>query len=123
MGGLSAQLDLDLRRGAPRGALDRAVMKGHRGQPVAAGWCKLGAAYPAGTGGYGWQAAPTKPGRVSTVRWSGSGKRDGKVYVRNQRSNASQENPPARIWQMWAGQQRAPGGLGRRGTPWPVSVV
>jgi hypothetical protein len=40
-----------------------------------------------------WQAAPTTPGRPSTVRWGGSGKRDGKVYVRNQRLNASQEKP------------------------------
>jgi hypothetical protein len=30
---------------------------------------------------------------ASTVRWSGSGKHDGKVYVRNQRLNASQVNP------------------------------
>ena len=30
---------------------------------------------------------------VSTVRWSGSGKQDGTVYVRNQRLNASQVNP------------------------------
>ena len=36
------------------------------------------------------EAALTTPGRASTVRWCGSGKRDGKVYVRNQRLNASQ---------------------------------
>ena len=30
-------------------------------------------------------AALTTPGRAGTARWSGSGKRDGKVYVRNQR--------------------------------------
>jgi hypothetical protein len=30
-------------------------------------------------------AAPTKPGRVSTARWRGSGERDGEEYVRNQR--------------------------------------
>ncbi len=40
----------------------------------------------------GWTAALTKPGQASTARWSGSGKRDGKAYVRNQRLNASQEN-------------------------------
>jgi hypothetical protein len=83
-------------------------MKGHRGQPVAAGWRKLGAAYPVETGGYGWQAAPTTTGRASTARWSGSGKQDGKVYERNQCLNAPQENPPAQTWQIWAGQQRAP---------------
>ncbi len=38
------------------------------------------------------EAALTTPGRVSTVRWFGLGKRDGKVYVRNQRLNASQAN-------------------------------
>jgi hypothetical protein len=37
------------------------------------------------------EAALTTPGRASTVRWCGSGKRDGKVYVRNQRLNASQD--------------------------------
>jgi hypothetical protein len=30
-------------------------------------------------------AAPTKPGRVSTARWRGSGERDGEEYARNQR--------------------------------------
>jgi hypothetical protein len=30
-------------------------------------------------------AALTKPGRASTARWSGSGKRDGEEYVRNRR--------------------------------------
>jgi hypothetical protein len=30
-------------------------------------------------------AAPTKPGRVSTARWRGSGERDGVEYARNQR--------------------------------------
>jgi hypothetical protein len=37
------------------------------------------------------EAALTTPGRANTVRWCGSGKRDGKVYVRNQRLNASQD--------------------------------
>ena len=86
----------------------RAVVRDHRGGPVAAGPCKLGAAYPVETDGHGWQAAPTTTERASTVRWSGSGKQDGKVYERNQRLNAPQENPPARTWQIWAGQQRAP---------------
>jgi len=38
------------------------------------------------------EAAPTTTGRASTARWSGPGKQDGKVYVRNQRLNASQAN-------------------------------
>jgi hypothetical protein len=65
-------------------------MKGHRLRLVAASRLKLGAAYPVGTDGYGWQAAPTTTGRASTARWSGPGKQDGKVYVRNQRLNAPQ---------------------------------
>ena len=37
------------------------------------------------------EAALTTTERASTVRWCGSGKQDGKVYVRNQRLNASQD--------------------------------
>ena len=37
------------------------------------------------------EAALTTTGRASTVRWCGSGEQDGKVYVRNQRLNASQD--------------------------------
>ena len=37
------------------------------------------------------EAALTTTGRASTVRWSGSGKQDGKAYVRNQRLNAPQD--------------------------------
>ena len=37
------------------------------------------------------EAALTTTERASTARWSGSGKRDGKAYVRNQRLNAPQE--------------------------------
>src|SRR3954449_8017885 len=38
------------------------------------------------------EAALTTTGRASTVRWPGSGKRDGEAYVRNQRLNAPQES-------------------------------
>jgi hypothetical protein len=107
---------------APRGAVNRAVMKGHRPRLVAASCVKLGAAYPVETDGYGWQAAPTTTERASTVRWSGSGKRDGKVYVRNQRPNASQEQTTSsNLTDLgWAAARiRA---LARR-TPWLVNVV
>lgn len=98
-------------------------MKGHRPWLVAASRVKLGAAYPVETDGYGWQAAPTTTGRVSTVRWSGSGKRDGKVYVRNQRLNAPQENPPARNLADlgWAAAHTRI--MVVRGTSGPISVV
>jgi len=36
------------------------------------------------------EAALTTTGRTSTVRWFGSGKQDGKAYVRNQRLKAPQ---------------------------------
>jgi hypothetical protein len=36
------------------------------------------------------RAALTKPGRVSTARWCGSGERGEKVYARNQRHYVSQ---------------------------------
>jgi hypothetical protein len=102
--------------------MNRAVMKGHRGRPVAAGWYELGAAYPVETDGYGWQAASTTTGRASTVRWSGSGKRDGKVYERNQRLNASQERTTSSNLTDpgWAAARiRA----SVRRTPWLVNVA
>jgi hypothetical protein len=97
-------------------------MKGHRGEPVAAGSCKLGAAYPVETDGHGWQAAPTTTERASTVRWPGSGKRDGKVYVRNQRPNASQEQTTSsNLADLgWAAARTR--ALARR-TPWLVNVA
>ena len=69
---------------APRGAHE--PCGDERTPPPArrSGLVKLGAARSQGCGG-GWQAAPTTPERASTVRWSGPGKQDGKVYVRNQR--------------------------------------
>ena len=36
-------------------------------------------------------SSPDNAGRASTARWPGSGKRDGKAYVRNQRLNAPQD--------------------------------
>lgn len=39
------------------------------------------------------RAALTTTGRIGTARRSGSGKRDEKVYVRNQRSKTSQASP------------------------------
>ncbi len=73
-------------------------------------------------GGEAWEAALTTTGRASTARWSGSGKQDGKAYVRNQRLNAPQDT-----------QRLEPGGSGPqssahphdvvRGTPWPVEVA
>jgi hypothetical protein len=50
-------------------------------------------------------AALTTPGRVGTARRPGSGKRDEKVYERNQ-CQSSVSLPPARTWWMRAGLQR-----------------
>jgi hypothetical protein len=49
---------------------------------------EAGAADPGGAGEAG--AALTKPGRASTVRWCGSGERDGEEYARNRRCYVSQ---------------------------------
>lgn len=69
----------------------------------------------------GWQAAPTKPGRASTVRWPGSGKQDGKVYARSQRRNAPQANPTSsNLTDLgWAAARTRT----VRGTPAPVNVA
>jgi hypothetical protein len=101
--------------------LNPAVMKGHRRALVAASASKLRAARPGGRRG-GWTAALTTTGRISTARWSGSGKRNGKAYVRNQRLNAPQET-----------QRLEPGGSGPQssahlhgyvqGTPRPGEVA
>lgn len=61
----------------------RAGMKGPRLRSVAADRMKLGAAAFRGRGMW-WEAAPTKPGRAGTARRCGFGKRDEKLYVRNQ---------------------------------------
>lgn len=98
-------------------------MKGHRLRLVAASRVKLGAAYPVETDGYGWQAAPTTTGRASTVRWSGSGKQDGKVYERNQRPNASQEQTTSsNLADLGWAAARTRAWLAR-GTPGLVNVV
>ena len=52
-------------------------------------------------------AAPTTPGRAGTARQLGPGKRDGKVYVRNQWWNPLKRQEPARTWWMGAGRQQA----------------
>ena len=52
---------------------NRAVVKGHRFVLVAAGTLKLRAAWTLRNGGFGWTAALTKTGRISTARWFGSG--------------------------------------------------
>ena len=102
--------------------LDCAVVKGHRLWLVAAGRKKLGAARSRGREG-GRQAAPTKPGRASTVRWSGSGKRDRKVYVRNQRLNAPQEIHQLEPDGSGLGSSAHLHGDAVGGTPWSVSVA
>jgi hypothetical protein len=45
-------------------------------------------------------SSPDSDGTGSTVRWSGSGERDGKAYERNQRLNVSQEHPPGQTWRI-----------------------
>jgi hypothetical protein len=61
----------------------RAGMEGPRRRPVAAGWLKLGVA-DFWRRRRRWEAAPTTPGRAGTARRCGFGKRDEKLYARNQ---------------------------------------
>jgi hypothetical protein len=62
-------------------------------------------------------AAPTKPGRVSTARWRGSGERGGKEYARNQRDYVPQRLTGSNLADM--GRKRcAPGGLDREDPGW-----
>ena len=89
---------------------NRAVVKGHRFVSVAAGMLKLRAAWTLWNGGLGWEAALTTTGRISTARWSGSGKQDRKAYVRNQRPKAPQDS-----------QRLEPGGSGPRNNAHPHS--
>lgn len=68
------------------------------------------------------EAAPTTTGRISTARWSGSGKQDGKVYVRNQRLNASQESHRLKSGGSGPGSSAHPH-TNVRGTPQSVDVA
>ena len=74
---------------------NRVVVKGHDHRCVAAHRLKLRAARTQGHG-RGWQAALTKPGQVSTVRWPRvrRARREGVTTV-NQHMNAPQDEPPA----------------------------
>jgi hypothetical protein len=70
------------------------------------------------------ESSPDNDGLVGTARRPGPGKPDGKVYVRNQRSNASQFDPPARTWRIWAGQRHNSVAIRSAiGTPRPVDIA
>ena len=109
--------------GAPRGALE--PCDGERSPPSACRSRLNGAegSLIRGTS-VRVEAALTTTGRASTVRWRGSGKRDGKVYARNQRRKAPQaqttsSNLTDKGWvathTRWAGQSgNSWVGLGRR---------
>jgi hypothetical protein len=98
---------------------NRMVVRDHHRLAVAAVGLKLRAARSGRRRG-GWQAALTTTGLVGTARRPGPGKRDRKVYVRNQRSNAPQCIHRPETWRIWAGQRHnsavfrtAAGTLGR----------
>jgi hypothetical protein len=97
-------MQLDVRHEA---LLNRMEVKDHHRLAVAAAGQKLRAVRTGRRRG-GRKAALTTTGQVGTARRPGSGKRDRKVYVRNQRSNAPQCN-----------HQLQPGGSGLgSGIPW-----
>jgi hypothetical protein len=70
------------------------------------------------------EAALTTTGRIGTARRSGSGKRDGKVYVRNQRLNAPQDETTSSnlVDQGWVAA-RTGRASARRGTSWSGDVA
>jgi hypothetical protein len=86
---------------APRGALNRAGWKA----PLVARrsvWPKAEGSRPLEARGR-WQAALTTPGRPGTARQLVPGKRDGKVYARNQCHKASQHETGSNLVDMGRG--------------------
>jgi len=83
---------------------DRAGVKGLRRRAVAAAWLKLRAAEPGGAGKAG--AALTTTGRAGTARRRGSGKRDEKVYERNQRLKPRKRSTGSNLADMGRGAVR-----------------
>ena len=69
-----------------------------------------------------WQAALTTTGLAGTARRLGPGKRDGKVYVRNQRVTAP-HCIPLETWRICAGRRHNPAAGASppfRGAGWPT---
>jgi hypothetical protein len=79
------------------------------------GTAEAGGSWVRRVGRVWWRAAPTTTGRTGTTGRCGSGKRDGKVDARSQRSHAPQEQPPAQTRWIWAGSRRAPAPSSRGG--------
>jgi hypothetical protein len=87
---------------------NRAVMKGHRGQFVAANWNKLGAAYPSERAE--WVASSPDndgTGQYCQMAWVRLARREG-VREKPAAERLSSEFHQLQIWRIWAGQQRAP---------------
>lgn len=103
--------------------LNPAVMKGHRLRLVAASLKKQRQARVGGRR-QGWEAALSTTERASTVRWSGSGKQDGKAYVRNQRPNSPQEihRPKPDGWRLGS-SAHLHSEPAVQATPRPIDVV
>lgn len=103
--------------------LNPAVMKGHRLRLVAASRKKQRAARVGGRRRR-WKAALSTTEQTSTVRGSGSGKQDGKAYVRNQRPNTPQEihQPKPDGWGLGS-SAHLHRELALQATPRPIDVV
>jgi Transposase, Mutator family len=84
--------------------LNRMEVEDHHRLVVAAAGQKLRAAR-SGRRREGRKAALTTTGLVGTARRPGPGKRDRKVYVRNQRSKAPQCIHQLETWRIWAGKR------------------
>ena len=97
--------------------VDRVGVRDPRRRAHRSGAVKLRAA-GSGRCRVGWQAALTKPGRVSTARWCGPGERGGKAYVRNRRVTLLNVVPAPNLADMGR-RRRVPvaGSAGRCGRP------
>ncbi len=99
---------------------NRMEVQDHHRLAVAAAGQKLRAVRTGRRRG-GRKAALTTTGQVGTARRPGPGKRDRKVYVRNQRSNAPQCNHQLQTWRIWAGKRHTPAAFRTvAGAPGPV---
>ena len=111
------------RHRAPRGVLE--PCGGGRPPPSArrSGPVEAEGSLSRGTPGKA-EAALTTTGRASTARWCGSGKRDGKVYARNQRRKAPQaKTTSSKPDRSGLGSNAHPTGTTGWRTPWLGDVA
>lgn len=107
---------------APRGAIEPCSGEGTPPHARRSGRVEAEGSLNPGTGVRAGSSLTTT-GRASTVRWHGSGKQDGKAYVRNQRPKAPQEIQQLEPGRLGLQSDAHPDGLAVRGTLRPVNVA